>query len=419
MSDSTTWTTSKIEEISASTPRSIAIGPFGSALKSDEYTDSGVPVVRGQDILEGRIIASDGLVYVSEATAARFPACIARKGDLVFPHRGAIGRVGIVGDDDLLLSSSMMKLTCDTCVVDPMYVFYYFRGPGRNELLARASTVGTPGIGQPLSSLRSIPISYPSLEEQRTIAEVLGTLDDKIAANIRILSIAEALSDVLFESAVRELGTTERRTIRELAGDKLLAYGDGYRTKRSEHGQPGLRIIRAGDIQGGHIVPGGEDFVSDAHANQVGEKICRPGDIVLTTKGTVGRVAVVADGIDRSVYSPQLCYFRVAEAATWIQPWLAAWFRSIDRVRQTDIAMHKSDMAPYVNLQDIGSLAVPVPERGQIGAVTEQLDSLLKLGHGIATESSVLARTRDELLPLLMSGRLRVRDAEKKVEELV
>jgi type I restriction enzyme, S subunit len=80
--------------------------------------------------------------------------------------------------------------------------------------------------------------------------------------------------------------------------------------------------------------------------------------------------------------------------------------------------MHKSDMAPYVNLQDIGSLQVPIPATGSQEPVIEQLRSLQRLGHAIARENEVLADSRDELLPLLMSGKLRVKDAEKKVEAI-
>ncbi|APE36865.1 hypothetical protein BOX37_26330 [Nocardia mangyaensis] len=258
----------------------------------------------------------------------------------------------------------------------------------------------------------------PELAEQRAIAEVLGALDDKIAANNRTSAISSDLAATLFQSALGRPATTSLSSIRTLSAERVLTYGDGYRTKRSEHGEPGMRIVRAGDIRDGRLVLSGDDFVSSEYSRSVGAKSCQAGDIVLTTKGTVGRVATVQNGITPSVYSPQLCYFRVSDDQMSLQPWFAEWFRSADRIRQTDIAMHKSDMAPYVNLQDIGSLQVPVPTADSHGPVIEQLGSLHRLVHGTARENEVLARTRDELLPLLMSGKLRVKDAEKKVEAI-
>jgi len=48
-----------------------------------------------------------------------------------------------------------MKLTCNTELVEPIFLFYFFRSrQGRHELLKNASTVGTPGIGQPLAEVR-------------------------------------------------------------------------------------------------------------------------------------------------------------------------------------------------------------------------------------------------------------------------
>jgi type I restriction enzyme, S subunit len=79
--------------------------------------------------------------------------------------------------------------------------FYFFRSAfGRHALLQHASTVGTPGIGQPLSSLRSIRVPIPSLPEQRAIAHILGTLDDKIELNRRMNETLEAMARALFKS---------------------------------------------------------------------------------------------------------------------------------------------------------------------------------------------------------------------------
>jgi type I restriction enzyme, S subunit len=197
------WQTLTVDEIKAPGERSIAIGPFGSRMKADAYVASGVPVIRGNNISDTRSFVGD-FVFVSEQTADELRACNVRAGDLVFPHRGAIGQVAIVpegGPERYMLSTSLMKLTCDSERVDPQYVFYFFRSAlGRHSLLRHASTVGTPGIGQPLRSLRSISIPLPPLAEQRAIAHILGTLDDKIELSRRMSETLEAMARALFKS---------------------------------------------------------------------------------------------------------------------------------------------------------------------------------------------------------------------------
>ena len=115
----------------------------------------GVPVIRGTNISDTRDLVGE-MVYITPEKAEEVQSSIIFSDDLFFPHRGSIGLVGIVprnGAPRYVQSSSMMKLTCDRSQVEPLYLFYFFRSAlGRQELLKNASTVGTPGIGQPLSS---------------------------------------------------------------------------------------------------------------------------------------------------------------------------------------------------------------------------------------------------------------------------
>jgi type I restriction enzyme S subunit len=144
------------------------------------------------------------MVCITPEKAEEVQSSIIFADDLFFPHRGSIGLVGIVpqkGAARYVQSSSMMKLTCDRSQVEPLYLFYFFRSAqGRQELLKNASTVGTPGIGQPLFSLKAIRVPLPPLPEQKSIAHILGTLDDKIELNRRMNATLEAMARALFQS---------------------------------------------------------------------------------------------------------------------------------------------------------------------------------------------------------------------------
>ena len=134
-------------------PGSIAIGPFGSRMKSDCYVEDGIPVIRGTNITGGPTFDGE-FVYITEEKADTLGSSNVYQSDLVFPHRGSIGEVGIILEDKrYVLSSSLMKLTCDREKVNPKFLYYFFKSStGRHELLKNASQVGTPGIGQPLTS---------------------------------------------------------------------------------------------------------------------------------------------------------------------------------------------------------------------------------------------------------------------------
>jgi type I restriction enzyme S subunit len=192
-------------------------------------------------------------------------------------------------------------------------------------------------------------------------------------------------------------------------------FGDGYRTKRDEHGKPGLPILRAADIAHGTLAASTQDYVSERFRPAMGTKISRPGDVVLTTKGTVGRVAIVPGASPDFVYSPQLCYFRVAPGGPLNSSFLFYWFRSRQFWSQADSLKGKTDMADYINLADIGSLRLNMPESA---GLLSQLNALEQLAMQMQAEHRTLAELRRILLPRLMSGEVRVRDAQKIAEEV-
>lgn len=167
-----------------------------------------------------------------------------------------------------------------------------------------------------------------------------------------------------------------KMSLGSLASAGVLDFGDGYRTKRSEHGTPGYRILRVADVGEGTLSADGPDFVSVGYTDKINSKLSEPGDVLLTTKGTVGRVAIVPEGQEPLVYSPQLCYFRVREPNRLNARYLSYWFRSRDFLRQAAHRANNTDMAAYINLADIRSLELRLPHIDEQRAIVEVLGAL-------------------------------------------
>lgn len=165
-------------------------------------------------------------------------------------------------------------------------------------------------------------------------------------------------------------------TIAALSEAGALTFGDGYRTKRSEHGRPGYRILRVADVADGRVDLDGPDFVSDEYQRAIGSKLSQAGDVLLTTKGTVGRVAIFPADVEQVVYSPQLCFFRVTDPSTIHPRFLAYWFKSEAFVRQASHRANNTDMAAYINLGDIASLSLDLPGSSEQQAIAEVLGAL-------------------------------------------
>ena len=158
-------------------------------IKTDNFVDFGVPIIRGCNLTNGRFISKQ-FVYLSDQKADELKGSNAFFDDIIFTHRGTLGQVAIIPKNEFkryVISQSQMKMTCDLEVADPMFIFYFFKSSiGQNKLLCNTSQTGVPAIAQPLSSLRSITLMLPTLQEQKAISAVLSSLDDKIELNQRI-----------------------------------------------------------------------------------------------------------------------------------------------------------------------------------------------------------------------------------------
>jgi type I restriction enzyme, S subunit len=197
------WEDVLLEELAAPVRNALVGGPFGSDLVSTDYASGGVPVIRGENLSNGRWVGGE-FVYISQAKAEKLSANTAGPLDIVFTQRGAnhYRQVAIVppnANQRFVISQSQMKLTVDQNRADPLFVYYVFRSPGQQEYLQRhAIQTGVPHTN--LSILRKAPLRIPSLETQHTIAHILGTLDDKIEINRRMNETLEAMARAIFKS---------------------------------------------------------------------------------------------------------------------------------------------------------------------------------------------------------------------------
>jgi type I restriction enzyme S subunit len=193
------------------------MGPFGSNIKAENFTDAGVPVIRGTNLNYYKYVDGE-FVYLTEEKADQLKSSYCFPGDLVFTHRGTIGQVGIIPKGKYpkyIISQSGMKVTVNPTLIDNNFLFYFFRSTqGQHELLQHESQVGVPSISNPLTSLKSVALFLPSLPEQQAISSVLSSLDDKIdllhRQNITLEAMAETLFRQWFLEDAKENGVEKK-----------------------------------------------------------------------------------------------------------------------------------------------------------------------------------------------------------------
>lgn len=164
-------------------------------------------------------------------------------------------------------------------------------------------------------------------------------------------------------------------TFSELASENLIEVGAG-RPRSVVDQYPTLPILRVADVLDGKIESSSRVRMSGDHDQASGSKVSRPGDVVLTAKGTVGRVALMPSDGPVFAYSPQLCYFRPVASGPLRSRYLYYWFKSAEFWNQADALKGQTDMADYLSLSDVQALRMRLPSLDLQDGVIEVLGAL-------------------------------------------
>ena len=373
---------------------SIKTGPFGTTLKAAEYSRTGVPVISVGEVGYGRLRVGPGTPRVERSVTDRLQEYVLRAGDVVFGRKGAVDRSAWVQsvEDGYFLGSDGIRVRFGD-EVDSRFMSYQFRSATvRNWLTQHAAGSTMPSLNQGI--LERVPVTVPGLRQQRAIAEVLGALDDKIAANTNSVTIVEDLLTASYAATVQD--SPSEVTVAEIAhfhNRKRVPL-----SSRERESRPGsVPYYGATGVFG---------FVDEALFDEP-----------LVLVGEDGSVVTAAG-------HPVVQYI-----------WGPAWVNNHAHVltgmgistELLKVALSRTNVAPIVtgavqpkiSMGNLKRLPVLVPRPELRAGLEEKATHLTALVRSRTDEQKKLAATRDALLPALMSGKIRVKDAERVVEEVV
>lgn len=449
------WRESIVGEIAGASRNALVGGPFGSNLVSRDYVEAGVPVIRGQN-MGGRWIAGE-FAYVTEAKANSLDANLARPGDIVFTQRGTIGQVSVVPSgkfDRYLVSQSQMKLTVNRELADPLFIYYVFSTAEQVDYIRQhAIQTGVPHTN--LGILRGTPVPLPPLPEQRAIAHILGTLDDKIELNRRMNETLEAMARALFKSwfvdfdPVRDKAEGRDpglpKSLADLFPDSfesselgeipkgwkvgvlnqlvnVVLGGDWGGDKQDAERSEPANCIRGADIPDLQIGGKGKMPVRFLKPSSLAKRRLNDSDLVVEISGgsptqSTGRPVLVSQELLDRIELPLVCsnFCRLIRSRSPIfSKFVYLWLRSLyvkDEFLQFENGTTGIKNLAFTLFGSTFKLCIPPPSI--LEAFDLQVAPLFKKKQGSAAETDTLAALRATLLPKLISGELRVKDAKK------
>jgi type I restriction enzyme S subunit len=424
------WKVARLKDVAAG----IQTGPFGSQLHASDYVPSGVPVVMPTNIRDRRI-DTEGISFIGDEDADRLSRHKLRLNDLVFSRRGEVDKCALVTRDTVgwLCGTGCLLVRPDEKKCDPAFLSFHISAPDTREWL-KQHAVGLVMPNLNTEILSSIPLNLPSLGEQRRIADLLGSLDDKIELNRRMAATLEEIARALFKSWFVDFDPVRAKAEGRATGlpDPTAAvfpsrFGDdgvpeGWRSGTLDdtaHLNPeSLRsTVRQGEIAYVDLANTKLGVIEDIQhyapedAPSRAQRVLRPGDtIVGTVRPGNGSYALVAS--DGMVGSTGFAVLRPKRLQLREFIYLAATSGNNIEVLA---ALADGGAYPAVRPDMVADTPCCVPTPEVLEAFHQACARLIDRAETARSESAVLRDLRDTLLPKLISGELRIKDAEKIV----
>lgn len=446
---------------------SVQTGPFGSQLHKSDYVEEGIPSIMPVNIADNRI-TTEGIARITEEDAERLSKYRVETGDVVYSRRGDVERRALVreAEDGWLCGTGCLRVRFDKELVDPEYASFQLGGVQCREWIVRHAIGATmPNLNT--SILSAVPFILPPLPEQKAIAHILGTLDDKIELNRRMNATLEGMAQALFKSwfvdfdpvidnalaagnpipdelapraELRKKALANGTANREAAKPFPVAFQEtesmgwipeGWELKRADEiadisigktpprkeshwfsndSDGNVTWVSIRDMGScGVFIGDSNEYITPESVDKFNVKVIPRGSVLLSFKLTVGRVSITQNQMTTNEAIAHFVNPKFGLMKQFVYSYLKAF--DFSNLGST------SSIATAVNSKIIKAMPFLVPN----SEVLEHFEEVSRHWFNAISikivQTNNLTKIRDTLLPKLISGDLRTEDAELLNEE--
>ena len=390
--------------------RDIAAGPFGSNLKVSCFVDEGFPVIDGAN-LKGYKVTDNLTKFVTEEKARSLSRSIAHRGDVVVTISGTLGQIAYIPDDsqyeEYLCSQRQFRVTFDTTkVYVPFLVFYFHTYEGQNKILSFANQTGVPALSQPLKNFKKITVSLPELKEQKRVAGIIESLNDKIENNKKINDNLEQQAQSYFQELFVDNADPEwtTGTISDLG--VVVGGSTPSKAKPEYYTESGIAWITPKDlsINKSKFISHGENDITELGLKNSSATIMPEGTVLFSSRAPIGYIAIAVgevttnQGFKSVVPKPEIgtpfVYFFLKHNLPIIE------------------GMSSGSTFKEVSGSTMKNITAVIPDADTLGRFSDFCAPIFAQQRILEEQSQSLAALRDSLLPKLMSGEIDVSDIQ-------
>lgn len=406
--------------------------------RSPKKSATGIPVISAKVVKSGRILENIEQTIAPEYYEEWMRRGLPEIGDVVMTTEGPMGEVAQLDarTSRYALGQRIVTLRGKPGILHNGYLKFLLMSP---EVQARleARATGTTVLGISQKQLRELPLPIMGYSEQEAIAALLGALDDKIELNRRMSATLEEMARALYRSWFVDFDPAHARALGQPPAHMDPTTAALFPDSFAPDGLPkGWQAGTLGDIASNirrQVQPGDIEAVTP----YIGLEHMPRRSIALSDWGEAGQVGSAKSAMRRGqilfgklrpyfhkvgiVPTDGICSTDIlvidAKANCWREMVLNV-MSSDDFVEHANATSSGTRM-PRSNWKELARFDIAIPPETVAEAFSGLVQPMTeKIVAGIH-EAHTLASLRDTLLPRLMSGELRIREAEKQVEEVV
>ena len=376
--------------------------------------------------LDGRVYVDESARTLSQQGADKIKTSLLPTGSVMMSCIATVGKCGITAKPSFTNQQINSVIPSDR--VDPRFLYYVFTQLGTE--LQSAGGGGSVYINVSKSRFSDVEVALPQLSEQRRIAHILGTLDDKIELNRRMNETLEEMARAIFKDWFVDFGPVRAKIegrdaylpeeIWRLFPDRLVdselgEVPEGWRIKgldaianyrnglalqkfRPEPHEESLPVVKIAQLRSG-VADSGEW----ASAGITSECVIDDGVVVFSWSGSL-LVTVWTGG--RAALNQHL--FKVTSKD--YPKWFYLHFTKHHLAEFQSIAADKTTTMGHIKRQHLKEAKCAIPDGRLISEVDARMTKLLDQSISNQIASNRLSDLRNALLPKLLSGDLRVQN---------
>ena len=392
-----------VGELVASGEAELKTGPFGTQLKASEYTEHGTPVINVRNIGFG-CIKVDKLEFISPITRERLSSHLLRCGDIVFGRKGAVERHVFIRheQDGWFQGSDCLRLRFVSPRVEPLFASYYFLTTDHQRWMMNQCSHGATMASLNQGILERIELPLPPLSIQKRIAGILSAYDEFIENSQRRIKILDSMARAYYrECLLDKASSSEYQVIADCRFWSLISVNvTPYQGTK--------KYFATADIDGLAVSGLGIDYTFSEKPSRA-QKQPVVNSVWFARMKETYKIAwyssinsVIAES---SILSSGFAGFRANDPEFW--PLLFLTITSSEFHTQKDLYCTGATQVSLTN-EGLRRIVLPIPNESASRKLGQQVMPLLNQMLVLQIRIDNLRRTRDMLLPRLLSGQIAV-----------